>query len=196
MPSFLSSIHHRRAFLRFLAGSPYVAALGGIRAFAQHAPEMAEVVKDPKEALNVMDFEEAARRKVMPGHWAYMVSGVDDDLTLRANRDGYRQVQLRPRRLRDATKVDMRTELFGTAYNSPIFTCPTGGEGSFHAEGELAVARATKARGTMQMLSTATSTGVEDVCAAPGRSGINCMLPPPGTHARKSSGAWRPRGVP
>jgi 4-hydroxymandelate oxidase len=169
MESIHKSLQHRRTFLRFLAASPYVAALGGIRAYAQHAPEIAEAISSPKYALNVMDFEEAARRKVMPGHWAYMVSGVDDDLTLRANREGYRHVQLRPRRLRDATKVDMRTELFGTTYNSPIFTCPTGGEGSFHAEGELAVARATKARGTMQMLSTATSTGVEEVCKAHGQ---------------------------
>jgi 4-hydroxymandelate oxidase len=162
-------LHHRRAFLKFVAASPYVAALGGIRAFAQHSPEIADVIADPKEALNVMDFEEAARRKVLPGHWAYMASGVDDDATIRANREGYSHVQLRPRRLRDATKVQMTTELFGVRYDSPIFTCPTGGERSFHTEGELAVARATKARGTMQMLSTATSTGVEDVNAAHGR---------------------------
>ncbi len=160
---------HRRAFLQVLAGSPYVAALGGLRAFAQQAPEIADVITDPKQAFSVMDFEEAAHRKVLPGHWAYMKSGVDDDATIRANRAGYQHVQLRPRRLRDATKVDMRTDLFGTVYNSPTFTCPTGGEKSFHADGELAVARATKARGTMQMLSTATSTGVEDVNAAHGR---------------------------
>jgi 4-hydroxymandelate oxidase len=169
MTSFNPATHHRRAFLRFLAGSPYVAALGGIHAFSQRAPEIAEVISDPKEAFNVMDFEEAARRKVLPGHWAYMVSGVDDDATVRANRDGYKHVQLRPRRLRDATKVDMRTDLFGTVYNSPIFTCPTGGEKFFNPDGELAVARATKARGAMQMLSTSTSTGVEDVNAAHGR---------------------------
>jgi 4-hydroxymandelate oxidase len=154
---------HRRAFLKFVAASPYVAALGGVRAWAQ------EVISDPKEALDLMDFEEAAHRKVLPGHWAYMASGVDDDLTLKANREGYRHIQLRPSRLHDATKVDMRTDLFGTVYNSPIYTCPSGGEGSFHADGELAVARATKARGAMQVLSTATSTGVEDVCAAHGR---------------------------
>jgi isopentenyl diphosphate isomerase/L-lactate dehydrogenase-like FMN-dependent dehydrogenase len=130
---------------------------------------MADVISDPKEALNVMDFEEAARRKALAGHWAYMASGVDDDLTLRANCEGYKHVQLRPRRLRDATRVDTRTELFGTVYNSPIFTCPTGGERSFHPDGELAVARATQARGTMQMLSTATSTGVENVNSAHGR---------------------------
>lgn len=169
MTSCVSSHPDRRAFLRFLAGSPYVAALGGIRAFSQRAPEIAEVLADPKEAFSVMDFEEAAHRKVLPVHWAHMASGVDDDATLRANREGFQHVQLRPRRLRDATKVDMRTDLFGVAYNSPIFTCPTSGERCFHSDGELAVARATKARGTLQMLSTSTSTAVEDVNAAHGR---------------------------
>src|SRR5690349_12683299 len=111
----------RRAFLRFVAGSPYVAALGGLPSFSQQSPEVAGVITDWKEALSVMDFEEAGRRKVLPGHWAYMASGVDDDATLRANREGFKHVQLRPRRLRDATKVDMRTELFGTVFNSPIF---------------------------------------------------------------------------
>jgi hypothetical protein len=51
-----------------LAGSPYVAALGGIRAFAQRAPETAEVITNPKEAFSIMDFAEAAHRKVLPVH--------------------------------------------------------------------------------------------------------------------------------
>jgi 4-hydroxymandelate oxidase len=138
----------RRAFLKFLAGSPYLAALGGLTAAAfdtqQASTAIGDVITDPKDALDVMDFEEAAHRKVAAGHWAYMVSGTDDDGTIRANREGFRHVQLRPRRLFDATKVDTRIELWGTTYNSPIFTCPTGGEKSFHVDGELAVARATK----------------------------------------------------
>ena len=160
------STRDRRAFLKFLAASPYVAALGGAAAFAFDGTD---AISDLKDALDVMDFEEAARRKVMPGHWAYMASGVDDDVTLKANREGFRHVQLRPRRLFDATKVDMRTELWGVTYNSPIFTCPTGGEKSFYADGELAVARATQARGALQVLSTSTSTGVEDVNRAHGQ---------------------------
>jgi len=165
----------RREFLKFLAASPYVAALGGVAAFlersglAQAAQTGAYIISDPLEALNVFDFEEPAHRKVNPGHWAYMASGVDDDATLHANREGFKHVELRPRRLRDATKVDMRVELFGTTYNSPIFTCPTGGEKSFFEDGEISVARAAKARGTLQFLSTATSTPVEDVCKALGR---------------------------
>src|ERR1700731_1352751 len=166
----------RREFLRFLAASPYVATLGGVAAFlrqsafAENTQEASDVITGPAQALNVFDFEEAAHRKVQPAHWAYMASGVDDDATLRANREGYKHVQLRPRRLRDATKVDMRVDLFGTVYTSPIFLCPTGGEKSFFPDGELAVARAAKARGTLQFLSTATSTAVEDVNKALGRS--------------------------
>ena len=165
----------RREFLKFLAASPYVAAFGGVTAFlerngfAQNAPPVANIISSPAEALNVFDFEEPAHRNVNPGHWAYMASGVDDDGTLRANREGFKHIELRPRRLRDATKVDMRVDLFGTTYNSPIFFCPTGGEGSFFPKGELAVARAAKAHGTLQVLSTMTSVAVEDVNKELGR---------------------------
>jgi len=179
-----SDVTARRAFLKFLAASPYVAAFGGVASFlqqrglaqdvrqsgfAQITRDRMSAVESPADALTVFDFEETAKRKVMPGHWAYMASGTDDDATLLANREGFRQVQLRPRRLRDATKVDMHVTWFGTPYDSPIFTCPTGSERSFHDEGELAVARAAKARGTMQMLSTATSVAVEEVNKALGR---------------------------
>ena len=164
----------RREFLRFLAASPYVAALGGVTAFlrrdtfAETAPAP-DVINDASQALDVFDLEEAAHHKVPPGHWAYMMSGVDDDSTVRANRDGFKHLELRPRRLRDATRVDMRVDLFGTTYNSPIFICPVGSTNSFYTDGVLAVARACKARGTLQFLSTGTSTPIEEANKALGR---------------------------
>ena len=175
----MSTSTARREFLKFLAASPYVAALGGVSAFLKQSAlgqktdqkdaAAPDVISTPAAALNVFDFEEAAHRKVRNSHWAYMVSGVDDDATLRANREGYQHVQLRPRRLRDATKVDMRVELFGTVYNSPIFLCPTSAHKAFWPDGEEAVARAAKAHGTLQFLSSSASTGVEDVNKALGR---------------------------
>lgn len=165
----------RREFLRFLAASPLVAQMGGLLPFLSNTARAQDeglgenLIASPDEALDVFDFERLAQHKVQPGHWAYMVSGVDDDVTLHANREGFKHIELRPRRLRDATKVDMRVDLFGTTYKSPIFTCPTGGEKSFAPEGELAVARAARAKGTLQILSTATSTPVEDVNRALGR---------------------------
>jgi 4-hydroxymandelate oxidase len=173
----VSNLHSaaRRNFLRFLLASPYVAAFGGAAAFLEQRPLArdqsggGDLLSNPAEALSVFDFEEPARHRVQPGHWAYMASGVDDDGTLRANREVFKHVQLRPRRLRDPRKVEMTIDLFGTSYASPIYLCPTGGEKSFHADGELAVARAAKARGTLQVLSTAASTGIEDVNKALGR---------------------------
>src|SRR5689334_14826470 len=170
----------RRRFMEFAAASPWAGALAGTAAWAQND---AGLIASPTEALNVFDFEEVAHRKVQPGHWAYMSSGVDDDVTLRANREGYSHLELRPRRLRDATKVDMRVELFGTVYDSPIFTCPTGGEKSFHPDGELGVARAAKAKGTLQILSTSSSTGVEDVNQALGRPVWYQLYAPPSWEA-------------
>jgi 4-hydroxymandelate oxidase len=177
----------RREFLKFLAASPYVAAFGGVTAFlkqsalaetlaqttgqriAQKGPAASDVIATPADALNVFDFEEAAHRKVQDSHWAYIVSGVDDDATQRANREGYQQVQLRPRRLRDADKVDMRVDLFGTTYNSPIFLCPVSALKACWPNGEEEAARSAKAHGTLQFLSTSASTGVEDVNKALGR---------------------------
>jgi 4-hydroxymandelate oxidase len=165
----------RREFLKFLAASPYVAALGGVTAFlrqsalAQSTQESPDVITDPAKALDIFDLEDAAHHKVLPGHWAYMSSGVDDNATLRANREGFKHVELRPRRLRDATKVDMHVELFGTVYDSPIFTCPVGSENSFFPDGVLAVARAAKAHGTVQFLAMGTSTTVEDANKTLGR---------------------------
>src|SRR3977135_2248208 len=175
MRQHLSRFTARREFLKFLAASPYVAALGGVTTFleqsglAENAQEASGVITSPAAALDVFDFEEAAHRKVRDSHWAYMVSGGDDEATLRANRGGYQHVQLRPRRLRDATKVDIRAELFGNVYDSPIFLCPTSAHKAFWPDGEEAVARAAKARGTLQFLSSASSTGVEDVNKPLGR---------------------------
>jgi 4-hydroxymandelate oxidase len=165
----------RRAFLKFLAMSPYVAAVGGITAFlpkvafSQDPDVSSDIITDPGSALDIFDFEATAHSKVPPGHWAYMSSGVEDNRTLRANRDGFKHLELRPRRLRDATKVDMHVDLFGTTYDSPIFTCPIGSVNQFLPEGVLAVARACKARGTVQVLAMGTSTPVEEANKTLGR---------------------------
>jgi hypothetical protein len=55
------------------------------RAFAQNTLQASGVITSPAEALNVLAFEEAAHRKVVAGHWAYMVSSVGDEATLCAN---------------------------------------------------------------------------------------------------------------
>jgi isopentenyl diphosphate isomerase/L-lactate dehydrogenase-like FMN-dependent dehydrogenase len=150
----------RRRFLKFLAASPLFAA-----AWAQ-AQRPALTLDAVDQAMTLMDFEEAARRALSPAHWGYMASGVDDDLTLKSNREGFTRFGLRPRRLVDVSKPDLSVEIFGTRWEAPIFLCPVGGQRMFHRDGEVAVARAASAKKTLQILSSATSIPVEDVAKA------------------------------
>jgi 4-hydroxymandelate oxidase len=180
MLSFADQAASRRKFLQFLAASPLFAA-GGLEAYAGEGPlpgtklpdplmwapmRTDELIKAPKDAINVFDFEPVCRKNVPPAHFGYMASGIDDEVTLRANREGFLKFQLRPRRLVDVSKVDMSTDILGVKYSSPIVLAPVGGHRSFHADGELACAGAAKAGNHLQILSTMTSTGIEDVTAA------------------------------
>jgi 4-hydroxymandelate oxidase len=119
-------------------------------------------------ALDVFDFEAAAQRMVPPAHWGYLATGVDGDDTLRANREGFTRYQLRTRRFIDVSRIDLSTELFGMKLASPIVLCPVGSQKAFHSEGEVAVARAARARNHLQIMSTVSSSSVEDVTRARG----------------------------
>ncbi|HXJ54972.1 MAG TPA: alpha-hydroxy acid oxidase [Burkholderiales bacterium] len=172
----------RRRFLEFLAGSPLLAwpGLGALGADGPLAPSKLpdpimwapmrteDLIASPKDAINVFDFEPVARKNVPPAHFGYMASGIDDEVTLRANREGFLKFQLRPRRLVDVSKVDMSTEILGVRYASPIIIAPVGGQKSFHQEGEIAVARGARAGNHLMILSTATTSSVEEVTAARG----------------------------
>ena len=159
----------RRRFLRYLAQSPLFAAA------ATHAQEnrpagLYPIIGDPKDALNVMDFEAAARKALPPAHFGYLASGVDDDVTVLANRAGYQKIQLRPRRMVDVSAhADLRVEIFGTTWKAPIVLCPVGGQKAFHPDGEMAVARSAGAHGMLQILSTMTTSPVEKVSEAAGK---------------------------
>ena len=148
---------NRRNFLAFLAASPLLAGDAG-------------PIKKPEQAINVMEFEAAAKAVLPPAHFGYLATGVDGDITLQANQNAFQNILLRPRRLRDITKIDTQVTLFGTAWDSPIGLCPIGNQKAFNPEGELPVARAARAKRTLQILSTAANTSVEDISKVLGRA--------------------------
>jgi 4-hydroxymandelate oxidase len=179
MTSPIVSAASRRRFLQYLASSPLLAS-GALSAYGAETPSRlpdpmvwappgsGDLIKSPKDAINVFEFEPVCRQNVPPAHFGYMASGLDDEVTLRANREGFLKFQLNPHRLNDVSKVDTSVELFGTKYDSPIFVCPTGGNQFFHPDGELAVAKAARAGNHLQILSTSSNYSVEDVTKARG----------------------------
>src|SRR6266550_6453108 len=167
----------RRRFLKFLVGSPlarYVAipATGfGQRSVAWGAdgpPAPSAEISSPAQALNVFDLEEAARKNLPPAHFAYLATGVEADATIRANREGFAKYQNRARRLVDTSRVDASVTLFGTTWPTPIVLAPVSSLRAFHRDGDIAVARAARARNHLQVMSTLATSSVEDVIAARG----------------------------
>jgi len=179
-------IKTRRKFLKMLSGSPLLASQGFLagsfssllwagqvrdkkfQGWLDSLQQADGVITSPDQAFDVMDFEPAARKILPPAHFGYLSTGVDDDGTVRANREGYSRIQIRARRLVDVENIDMSVNLFGTKWNSPIVLSPVSAQKAFHPEGEVAVARAARAKGHLMMLSTVATSSIEDVTAAAG----------------------------
>jgi len=157
------------------------------------APADGELIKSPKDAINVFGFEPVAHKNVPPAHFGYMASGIDDEVTLRANREGFLKFQLLPRRLGDVSKVDTSVQLFGADFDSPIFVCPTSSNKAFHPDGEVAVAKAARAGNHLQILATASNYSAEDVTNA--QSGSSFTPRRAGRLRRPSSSELRPPAV-
>jgi len=163
----------RRQFLAFLAASPLAAAAGldadwlaSLSGRAQgdamlHAADalarsgahpvlrsaQPPLIAKAADALDVFDFEPVAKQNIPVAHWGYLATGTDDDATIAANRAGFDR---------------------WARYASPIVVNPLGSQKAFHKDGEVATAKAAKARDHLMVLSTVATTGIEDVIAARG----------------------------
>lgn len=167
----------RRKFLMQLAASGLVApsaAVAAAKALAQETGEDAGALSDVMAGLttkqqgpiNVFDYHDIVAREMPRAHFGYLSSGVLGDATVGANRDAYDDYAIRARRLVDVTSIDTSISVFGETWPSPIALCPVGSQRAFHPEGEIATARAARALGAKQILSTVSTISVEDVIAA------------------------------
>src|SRR6187200_1827083 len=122
----------RRRLLQLALASPLAAAgvwaspLGRLLAQSQTpapvssrpAASDAAVITKAGDALDVFDFEAAARKILPPAHFGYLATGTDGDDTVRANREAFARYQLHVRRLVNVATPDMSIKLFGTTYDT------------------------------------------------------------------------------
>jgi len=127
-----------------------------------------DLIRSPDRALSVFDFREVARKKLPPAHFGFIASGVDDNVTLRANREELSRIKIRVRRLIDVGQIDTQLEMFGEKWETPIILAPASSQGAFHEDGEIATARAAKNKKHLQILSTYASKPIEEVTEARG----------------------------
>lgn len=119
--------------------------------------------------INVADAERAAAELLAPGPHGYYAGGAGDETTLAENVEAWRRWRLRPRVLRDVSAVDTSIELLGAPVSMPVLVAPVAYQRVAHPDGEVGMARAAAAAGTVMSLSTlATALPSEVAGGAPG----------------------------
>ncbi|XP_038052758.1 hydroxyacid oxidase 1-like [Patiria miniata] len=121
---------------------------------------------DLPKPVRLKDFEPFARRSLPATVYEYYRSGAYPEQTLRDNEHAFQRYRLRPGPLRDVSIRDLRTTLLGHEIAFPVAIAPTALHRLAHSDSELATVRAATSMGTGMVLSTYTSTPMEDVAAA------------------------------
>lgn len=138
----------------------------------------------PTDAL---ELEQAARERISEAAYAFYAYGCGAEQSLEENVTAWRRWHVRPRMLRGSEKLSTATTVCGTEISMPLLLAPCGLNRLAHDEGELAVARAAADAGTVQVLSSTTTTPIEDVAAAtraPKWFQLYCDTTPTGTDER------------
>ena len=118
---------------------------------------------DLSEFINLYDFEKKAEGKMTKMAFEYVASGAADEFTVKWNRQALDSIKLNPTVLTDVTKLDTKVSLFGHELSHPILIAPTAFHKIMHPEGELATARGASAASTIYVVSSFTTTPIEEI---------------------------------
>lgn len=118
------------------------------------------------EPTTTFQYLERAKANLTPQSWDYLMGGSETETTLNRNRRALDSFAFRPRVLRDISKIDKSTELFGHKMRIPVMLAPIGSIEDVVAEGGVAPTRAAASFGTLHMLSSVAHPGIEAVAGA------------------------------
>jgi len=114
----------------------------------------------------VKDYRALAGRRLARFAFDYLEGGAEDGRTLARNRAAFETLLFRPRALQDVAEVDAGVELFGRRQAMPALVGPTGLNGLYWPRAEEVLAKAARDAGVPFVLSTASTSLLEDVRAA------------------------------
>lgn len=114
---------------------------------------------------NVDDYRLLAKRKLPRFLFDYIDGGAFGEITLRSNNADLQNILVKQRILRDVSKIDLSTELFGKNLNLPLVLAPIGIAGLSARRGEVLAAQAAEEAGVPFCLSTVSTCSFEEVKA-------------------------------
>jgi 4-hydroxymandelate oxidase len=115
---------------------------------------------------SVEDYGRAARERLPRPMWDALFGDFGADWATELNNvRAFDATKLRPRVLMDISARIIATTALGVDIRLPVIIAPSGSHQRYHAEGELATARAAVRAGTIMALSTASTYSIEEVAA-------------------------------
>jgi isopentenyl diphosphate isomerase/L-lactate dehydrogenase-like FMN-dependent dehydrogenase len=117
---------------------------------------------------NLHEFVTQARINLDRNNWDYLIGGSETETTLARNRLALDAIGFRPRVLRDVSKIDCSSTLFGKRLRIPVLCAPVGSLQVFDPAGGAAVAEATRIYGNGMILSSVSEPGLDKTAEASG----------------------------
>ena len=120
----------------------------------------------PSLPADLHGLEAMARDRLTPEAYDYIAGGAGSGDTIAENARALRRWRIVPQMLTDVSAPDYASSVLGADLAVPMLLAPVGVLGIAHPDGELAVARAAAALGVPMILSTASTTAMEQVAQA------------------------------
>src|SRR5882724_4591014 len=115
------------------------------------------------EFATLHEIVKAAKIRLNPNIWDYLIGGTATETTLRRNRMALDSIAFRPRVLRDMSKIDPSSEILGKKLRLPVLLAPIGSLESFEPGGGITVAKGAGAGGVGMLISSVTTLNLEDI---------------------------------
>jgi glycolate oxidase len=115
------------------------------------------------EFATLHEIVKAAKIRLNPNIWDYLVGGTETETTLRRNRMALDSIAFRPRVLRNVSRVDPSSEILGKKLRIPVLLAPVGSLESFEPGGGITVAKGAGASEVGMLISSVTTLKLEDI---------------------------------
>ena len=113
--------------------------------------------------VTLHEIVKAAKIRLSPNIWDYLVGGTETETTLRRNRMALDSIAFRPRVLRNVSSIDPSSEVLGKRLRIPVLLAPVGSLESFEPGGGITVAKGAGAADVGMLISSVTTLKLEDI---------------------------------
>ena len=115
------------------------------------------------EFVTLHEIVKAAKIRLNPNIWDYLIGGTETETTLRRNRLALDTIAFKPRVLRDVSKIDPSSEILGKKIRLPVMLAPVGSLESFEAGGGITVAQGAGSSNVAMLISSVTTLKLQDI---------------------------------